>query len=145
MRAKLNLTVRFLVFVVLISVSFHLCSFNATIVAQSFKKIRKTSVKPKPVRFSCLPDDIKLDDVVSYGINQKKNVTVAYKLKAIKAYCHKGKLIGRDKREVRFFRMECWGNPPADYEERTREQNERLDKLKKGYTVIVLGCNPLTP
>jgi hypothetical protein len=137
-----------LVVMLMSSLSFDSASVNSMVAAQANNATGPTTKpigKQKLVQFSCLPDDIKLDDVVSYGMNGKKNVTVADKLKAIKAYCRKGKLIGRDKREIRFFRMECWGNPPPDYQERVSEQNEKLEKLKKRYTVIVLGCNPFTP
>jgi hypothetical protein len=93
-------------------------------------------------RFDCLPDDITLKDVVTYGFEADKNVTVHDKLIEMKAKCKNGKLVDSHHREVRFFRLECWGNPPADYKERQQQQQERLKELEKKYTVIVMGCNP---
>lgn len=140
---------RILCFLVLLSaLSLSLATVNKNALAQTNNttgQASKLSNKQKLVQSSCLPDDIKLDDIVSYGMGGKKNVTVEDKLKALKAYCRKGKLVGRDKREIRFFRMECWGNPPPDYQERVSEQNKKLENLKKRYTVIVLSCNPLIP
>jgi hypothetical protein len=92
--------------------------------------------------FDCLPDDIKLKDVVSYGIREGRDVTVQDKLVSIKAKCENGKLVDEDHKEIRFFRLQCWGNPPADYEERQQRQQEELKELEKKYKVIVMSCNP---
>lgn len=91
--------------------------------------------------FDCLPDDITLKDVVTYGFEPEKNVTVRDKLIELKAKCESGKLVDDHQREIRFFRLECWGNPPADYEERQQQQQEELKKLEKKYTVILMGCD----
>ena len=93
-------------------------------------------------QFDCLPDDIKLKDVVTYGIREGRDVTVRDKLVSIKAKCEDGKLVDEAHKEVRFFRLQCWGNPPADYQERQQRQQEELKELEKKYTVIVMGCNP---
>jgi hypothetical protein len=61
----------------------------------------------------------------------------------MKARCHRGKLVDSRGREIRFFRVSCWGNPPEDYQEIRKRENEELARLKKGYTVIVFGCNPM--
>jgi len=93
--------------------------------------------------FSCLPKDVRADEAVSYGIKGKSVLTVEKKLAEMKARCRRGKLVDARGRKIRFFRSSCWGNPPADYLEIRQRENEELTKLKKRYTVIVFGCNPM--
>ena len=93
-------------------------------------------------QFECLPDDVTLKDVVTYSLKAEKNVTVRDKLIELKAKCENGKLVDDHHKEIRFFRLQCWGNPPADYEERQARQQEELEKLEEKYTVVVMGCNP---
>ncbi|MGB7923230.1 MAG: hypothetical protein WCF57_08300 [Pyrinomonadaceae bacterium] len=92
-------------------------------------------------RFDCLPEDTTLKDVVTYKGDASKNVTVRDKLIALKAKCENGKLVDARRKEIRFFRIQCWGNPPADYRERQQRQQDELKELEKKYTVIVMGCN----
>jgi hypothetical protein len=94
-------------------------------------------------KFSCLPKDVRADEIVSYGAKGRLNVTVAKKLGEMKARCRSGKLIDAKGRAVRFFRRSCWGNPPPDYLEIQKRETDELDKLKRRYTVIVFGCNPM--
>src|SRR4029453_9130033 len=101
--------------------------------------------EPAPSKdFSCLPKDVRADEVVSYDIKGKSNLTVEKTLIELKARCRKGKLVDAKGREIRFFRISCWGNPPQDYLEIQKRENEELAALRKLYTVIVFGCNPLT-
>jgi|SRR5215475_15194039 len=93
-------------------------------------------------RFDCLPKDVQLNDVVTAG-TKKRNVTVEKTLIQMKAQCRKGKLVDVKRREIRFFRPSCWGNPPNDYLEIQQRENAELQKLKRTYTVIVFGCNPM--
>lgn len=93
-------------------------------------------------QFDCLPDDITLKDVVAYRGDATKNVTVRHKLIELKAKCENDKLVDAHHREIRFFRIQCWGAPPADYRERQRKQQDELKELEKKYTVVVMGCNP---
>jgi hypothetical protein len=93
-------------------------------------------------QFDCLPDDIALKDVVAYRQKAERNVTVRDKLIELKAKCENGKLVDEHHKEIRFFRVQCWGNPPADYRERQQRQQEALKELEKKYTVVVMGCNP---
>ncbi|HVS83494.1 MAG TPA: hypothetical protein VHE60_17325 [Pyrinomonadaceae bacterium] len=65
------------------------------------------------------------------------------KLAEMKARCRRGKLVDARGREIRFFRVSCWGNPPTDYQEIRQRENEELAKLKKRYAVIVFTCNPM--
>jgi len=100
--------------------------------------------EPAPAKdFSCLPEDVRADEVVSYDVKGKSTLTVKQKLIELKARCRKGKLVDAKGREIRFFRNSCWGNPPEDYLEIQKRENEELAKLKKHYAVIVFGCNPL--
>ena len=101
--------------------------------------------EPAPaIDFSCLPEDVRADEVVSYGIKGKSTLTVKQKLIELKARCRKGKLVDAKGRAIRFFRNSCWGNPPDDYLEIQKRESEELAELKKHYTVIVFGCNPLS-
>src|SRR5438552_911741 len=94
-------------------------------------------------QFSCLPKDVPADEVVSYGFKGKQNLTVEKKLIEMQARCRGGKLVDAKGREIRFFRVSCWGNPPDDYLEIRQSENEQLATLKKRYTVIVFSCNPM--
>jgi hypothetical protein len=103
----------------------------------------------KPVRkqlsklAACLPSNVHLDQIAVYS--RPRNVTVGEKLKKLKARCSKGRIVGSDSKEIRFFRVACWGFPPPDYEERQAEQKRELEELKAKYTVIVIGCDPRIP
>ncbi len=100
--------------------------------------------QPSPSKgFSCLPKDVRAGEAVSYGIKGKSILTVEKKLTEMKARCRRGKLVDARGREIRFFRSSCWGNPPPDYREIRQRENEALANLKKRYSVIVFGCNPM--
>lgn len=101
--------------------------------------IDKQSAKLAP----CLHPDVRLGEVASY--RRPGNVTVAEKLKKLNARCRKGRMTGPGNKEIRFFRMECWGYPPPDYQEIQAEQKRKLEELKAKYTVIVIGCDPRIP
>lgn len=94
-------------------------------------------------RFDCLPNDVHLDEVVTYNKTAKKNVTVEKTLIQMKAQCRNRKLVDAKRREIRFFRPSCWGNPPPDYLEIQQRENSDLQKLKRTYAVIVFGCNSM--
>ena len=94
-------------------------------------------------KFDCLPKDVRSDDVITYARTTKGNITVGKKLIQLKAQCRKGKLLDAKRGEIRFFRPSCWGNPPPDYLEIQQRENAELQKLKRTYTVIVFGCNPM--
>ncbi|MDX6611719.1 MAG: hypothetical protein QOD75_905 [Blastocatellia bacterium] len=94
-------------------------------------------------KLNCLPPGTTLDEVVSYGGNARRNVTVGKKLNQLKARCRNRKLVDAKGREIRFHRPSCWGNPPADYQEIQQRESEELQRLQKRYTVIVFGCNPM--
>lgn len=104
-----------------------------------------STVIHKSPKYDCLPNDVRPDEVVSYGRNAKENVTVVKKLDELKARCRKGRLLDSNKKEIRFFRVSCWGKPPPDYLEIKRNEKAEFEKLKKDYTVITIGCNPRTP
>ncbi|MGB7203799.1 MAG: hypothetical protein WBD16_16250 [Pyrinomonadaceae bacterium] len=88
---------------------------------------------------ACLAKDINKGEFVVSGT---KKITVNEKLLAIRARCRRGKLVDGRRREIRFFKAECWGNPPADYLEIEQQQQKELARLKKKYTVIEIACGP---
>ena len=100
---------------------------------------------PSSQTFPCLPKDVRPDEVVSFGAKATQNLTVEKKLREMKARCRRGKLVDAKGREIRFFHPSCWGNPPSDYLEIQERENKELADLKKRYTVIVFGCNPMIP
>lgn len=100
---------------------------------------------------ACLPEDVKLEDVVSVAqssvqANSAKKVTVRDILKLLKAHCKKDKLVDNAGREIRFYRLVgCWGNPPADSEEQLAHQKEELQQLKQKFTVVEIPCASPNP
>jgi len=92
----------------------------------------------------CLPKEVRLDQVVSYGRKPEDNLTVAKKLIELKAKCSGKRLVDGKNREIRFFHVHCWGNPPPNYLEIKEQEKTEFEKLQKDYTVITLGCNPRT-
>ena len=119
---------------------------------ESTRKLAVTTTLDKPredddsapsKNFSCLPKDVRADEVVSYDDEGKASLTVKKKLIELKARCRRGKLVDAKGREIRFFRISCWGNPPEDYLEIQKREGEELAELKKHYSVIVFGCDPM--
>ena len=94
-------------------------------------------------KFGCLPSDVQPDEIVVHGFNGRGQIKVEQKLAEMRARCRNGKLVDPKRREIRFFRPSCWGNPPPDYLEIQRRESEQLAKLKRRYTVIVFACNPV--
>lgn len=111
------------------------------------KEIKQTD---KPATYDCLPKEIKPETVVSVtrkqtaaGADQVVRETVKERLDRLNARCEAGKLVGEDKKEIRFYKLQdCWGNPPSDYREILDRQQGELEELKKKYTVIEITCNP---
>ena len=93
--------------------------------------------------FSCLPKDVRNDETLSYGLKGRGNVTVEQKLLELKARCRKGRLVDAKRREIRFFRQSCWGNPPPDYLEVEARKNKELKQLQKRFIVLVFTCDPM--
>ena len=136
---------RKLTIIIGLTVLFAVWSFPAKSLADGSGPSR--SHKPKrrahATRINCLPPEIKADDVISYGMNGRSNITVEKKVTQLRARCRNGKLVDVKGRGIRFFRPSCWGNPPADYAEIQQRENEELQKLRKRYTVILFECNPM--
>jgi len=102
--------------------------------------------RPNSGRFQkCLPPDISPRQVAVYGGRGKRNVTVADVLAKLKAQCSKGQLLDSKKREIRFFKMTCWGHPPSNYQELQAEERCNLALLQASYTVVVIACDPRIP
>jgi hypothetical protein len=96
----------------------------------------------------CLPQGIQSTDVVSIQAarsgkkSEATTVTVAQKLKELKAHCRKNKLVDSRGREIRFYQLVgCWGNPPADYQQQLERQARELAKLRRSYRVIEMTCS----
>ena len=95
---------------------------------------------------ACMPPEIQATDVVSSQVpkpgGKVVTVTVAQKLKALRARCRKGKLVDAKGTEIRFYQLVgCWGNPPDDYQEQLERQARELAKLRKRYRVIEMTCD----
>lgn len=98
---------------------------------------------------SCLPEGMKLTDVISVQIVKtadggaaRKKITLNEKLIEIKARCKKGKLVDTAGREIRLYkRAGCWGNPPVDYQEILERQEKDIVELRKRYTVVEIPCD----
>jgi hypothetical protein len=106
--------------------------------------LHRHDAQSAPKQLTCLPEDVGTDDIVENDRSSKAKVTVGKKLSEMKARCHKAKLVDRKGREIRFFHISCWGNPPPDYLEIQQQEQAQLAKLKLRYPVIVLGCNPFS-
>ena len=118
-------------------------SRRQTAVTTTLDKPRDDEDSAPSKNFSCLPKDVRADEVVSYDDKGKSILTVKKKLIELKARCRRGKLVDAKGREIRFFRVSCWGNPPEDYLEIQKRESEELAELKKHYSVIEFGCNPM--
>jgi hypothetical protein len=97
------------------------------------------------VQFDCLPKDFQLTDIVSYRKRQKsdeKQITIEDKLVELKAHCKAGKLIDSKGKEIRFFKLSCFGNPPENIDEIVQKERQTLARLQKKYHVIVMECDP---
>ena len=112
-------------------------------ITTTLDKSREDDGSAPSKNFSCLPEDVRADEVVSYDVEGKAILTVKQKLIELKARCRRGKLVDAKGREIRFFRISCWGNPPDDYLEIQKRESEELAELKKHYSVIEFGCNPM--
>jgi len=94
-------------------------------------------------QYTCLPKDVRADETVSHDFKGRPAVTVQNKLTEMKARCRKGRLVDSKGREIRFFHLSYWGNPPDNYQEIRRRETAELAKLKQRYSVIEFGCNPM--
>src|SRR5258705_5201527 len=80
---------------------------------------------------ACMPPGIQATDVVSSQAakpgGKVVTVSVAQKLKALRARCRKGKLVDARGTEIRFYQLiGCWGNPPDDYQEQLERHSKEL-------------------
>lgn len=97
--------------------------------------------------YACLPSGIDKKTVIGFKPASSRNaksspITVASKLKQLKARCVDGKLVDGCYREIHFYRLKgCWGNPPPDYLEIMEKQRLELKDLKSSYTVIEIACS----
>lgn len=87
---------------------------------------------------ACLDKEVKKEELVAGSTK----ITVEKRLSVIKARCRRGILVDAKRREIRFFRPGCWGNPPADYLEIQQRERAELARLRKKYTVLEIACPP---
>ena len=100
-------------------------------------------------KYPCLPSPISELTVVRTVIGNHADgsmkitkVTVGQTLKTIKARCRSGQLLDGKGKGIRFYHLQnCWGNPPADYQELIEDQRRGIAELKKKYTVVEMTCN----
>ena len=97
-------------------------------------------------RFPCLPPTLKPTDIVSAervgDPPEILKVTVEEKLIQLKARCMNGQLLVAAGREIRFYRIHCFGAPTAYAIETMRREQDELEALRKKYTVIEMTCDP---
>jgi len=102
---------------------------------------------PVPQGYSCLPGNVKPADIVSAertGAPRPKLVTVTVEqtMRQLRARCVRGKLVDGKGKEIRFYRMQCFGAPTEYAMETTRRQRVELEALRKRYTVVEMTCSP---
>ena len=95
---------------------------------------------------ACMQSGIQATDVVSAQTakpgGKVVTVTVAQKLRELRARCRKGKLVDSKGTEIRFYQLVgCWGNPPDDYQEQLERQAKELAKVRQRYRVIEMTCD----
>src|ERR1044072_1778277 len=95
----------------------------------------------------CVPDEVDLSTAIVNEVqttNSKavvKEITVRQRLTQLKARCKKGKLVDGKGQPIYLYPVVgCWGNPPQDYLEILKNQEEEIQRLKKKYTVIQISC-----
>jgi len=96
----------------------------------------------------CVPDGVDLNSVVlteaqspPSKLGAARQTTVKQRLTQLKARCRKGKLVdGRGKPIFLYPLLGCWGNPPEDYLEVLKRQEEEIQRLRKKYIVIQISC-----
>lgn len=95
----------------------------------------------------CVPSEIDLNSVVSNEARKPttnvaaRKTTVKQKLIQLKAHCKRGKLLDRKGKQIYFYPLiGCWGNPPADYLDLLKHQEQEIQRLQKRYTVIQIPC-----
>lgn len=106
-----------------------------------------TGTRERPAWQSCLPQKVKVSDVVTVEGGKKgaaaSRRTVGDQLNQIKARCRNGKLIDGRGKQIYFYRLTgCWGYAPANYLEILERQRNEIRELKKRYNVLEMPCNP---
>jgi hypothetical protein len=70
-----------------------------------------------------------------------RKTTVQQELAQLKAHCRRGKLVDGKGKQIYFYSLTgCWGNPPDNYLELLKQQEQEIRRLKKKYTVIQIPC-----
>jgi hypothetical protein len=92
----------------------------------------------------CVPNEIDLNSQLVNESTSKpvaRQITVKQRLIQLKAHCKKGKLVdGKNKPIYLYQLIGCWGNPPDDYLDLLKHQEEEIRRLKRKYIVIQISC-----
>jgi hypothetical protein len=93
----------------------------------------------------CVPRGTNLDKAVINEPSQAKaqsgKQTVRTRLVQLEARCKRGKLVdGKGRQIYLYLLLGCWGNPPPNYLELMKRQDEEISRLKKRFTVIQIPC-----
>lgn len=120
-------------------------SHHDSVLQDFVDKQRTPSGKPAPKsQFDCLPEGFQLKDRVFDSPNAqaaKQPLTIGDRLHQLKARCKRGKLFDGKGKEIRLFKLSCFGNRPDNYEEIVQKESQELADLKKRNTVVVIGCD----
>jgi hypothetical protein len=91
----------------------------------------------------CLPNGLTLSTEfsdshhpISPGTTARRVITVRQKLIQIGAYCKNGVIYDRTGKEVFFYHVTEWGNPPVNYRELQEKARQELRRLEAQGTVI---------
>jgi hypothetical protein len=91
---------------------------------------------------ACLPSDLTLDTRFSDNPKtvspkgDRRVTTVREKLVQLRARCVDGRIYDGRGKEIRFYHIQEWGNPPGNYREIQERQRRELEDLESRYTVI---------
>lgn len=82
-----------------------------------------------------------VDGAKSPRAGMSRKISVNQRLIQLKAHCKGGKLVDVNDRQIYLYSMKgCWGNPPADYLDVLKRQEQEIQRLKRKYTVIQISC-----
>ena len=97
-----------------------------------------------PSEVACLPPGLTATDIVSAdrGSGRLVTVTVAQRLRQMRASCRAGALVDSTGREIRFYRLHCFGAPTTYALETMRRERVELDSLERRYAVVGMTCSP---
>ena len=92
--------------------------------------------------YACLPDGFTNRSLASANASVgSATVAAVTALSGMKAHCRRGKLVDARGRDIRLYQIQgCWGNPPVDYQEILADQDTKIRRLSRRYTVLQIAC-----